>query len=474
MPARKALLDGDIFSGDYLPGGSPTVPATARPTTPAAIAPSLFEPPPAAVPRVPVTSTPQTQPGSWTTYGTQSAATGSAVPRTPATTPINQYPATGGSTDRANAIAQFYRTALGRTDDQIQSDPGFWGWVNSSMDLGAVQQAIYASDEARNRSRQPAPTEQWARPGGTATGGSGGDARSALSAIYAKYGLDPNNPGYGLADVNYFLRRLNETDPNDLDYWAGDNKRLEQEIRKSLFGEVGNMIDTGGGSGAGSGFGFSSGYENNPALDALLQDALTKLVGLGGMSPSGSDVYGSLKKIIDAGGATPDITAQLVKARDNSVLAEQGMLADARGELADRGLLSEPGSPQGAEISAIRRISERIAPDFANALTDIQTHAMDTGRESLMSALQMATGMGQDAAHNLLQAVSVGTNRETALAGIALQTLSENRQWQQFLMQHGLDRDRLDNEIQQGNWQTVLQLVQSFLSAANVGGQGHI
>src|SRR5213075_615424 len=101
------------------------------------------------------------------------------------------------------------------------------------------------------------------------------------------------------------------------------------------------------------------------------QDALSKILTFGGLGPVGGDLYATLQQIIKGGGATPDITAQLVKARDTEALAEQGMMADARGELAARGLLSEPGAPQGAESSAIRRVNEQIAPSFANAVTDI-------------------------------------------------------------------------------------------------------
>lgn len=65
-----------------------------------------------------------------------------STPQQPA---ASAYPAQGGSTDRSGAIAQFYRTALGREGSQQE----IAAWANGGMDLGAIQQAIYGSDEAK-------------------------------------------------------------------------------------------------------------------------------------------------------------------------------------------------------------------------------------------------------------------------------------------------------------------------------------
>lgn len=55
--------------------------------------------------------------------------------------------------------------------------------------------------------------------------------RSDLRAIYARYGLDPANPGHGLANIDYFIRRAYETNPKDTGYWT---KRLDEEIKLAL------------------------------------------------------------------------------------------------------------------------------------------------------------------------------------------------------------------------------------------------
>lgn len=482
MAMRKLLDDGSVFSGDYLPGGSPTVPPTARATSPAAIAPNLFAPTEQpTVPRLPVTTTPPAATamprptGVVTTYaGGRESGPGSNSAGGVGS-PIPPYPTEGGTTGRAAAIAQIYRTALGRQDQAITNDPGYWQWVNGSIPLADIQQMIYNSQEAKDYGTKRTTSGAGGAGGGnpdaagyaTQYGISNEDAAYVLGKI-SQYDLDP-------AEIPYWMEFVQKhgSVAQTGDAWLDDAIHRANSSRDVLNGTISRRAEGGGGGGS-TGAGGFAGMENSAAMDALLQDALSKIIGLGGLSDSGADLSASLKKIIDAGGATPDITAQIVKARDNSALAQQGMLADARGEMADRGILSEPGVPQGAEMSAIRRIAERIAPEFANSLTDIQTHAMDKGQESLLSALQMATGLSTDAAHNMLQAVTVGTNRQSAIASIALQTLDQNRQWQQFLMQHNLDRDRLTMEMDQGNWQMVMSLIQQFLSASAIGGQGRI
>jgi hypothetical protein len=118
----------------------------------------------------------------------------------------------------------------------------------------------------------------------------GTDLRSQFSSVYSKYGLDPTNPGSGLADVNYFLTRLNQTDPNDSGYWLGKDGqagRLEQEIRKALYGEVGPLIDTNAGA---SKFGY-----DDPSAMTYLSAILDRIGQL--KQPRDESVYNLLKSL---------------------------------------------------------------------------------------------------------------------------------------------------------------------------------
>ena len=99
-----------------------------------------------------------------------------------------------------------------------------------------------------NTSPNQAPVPAPGSTGGGGTTPTGTDLRSQLSAIFAQYGMDPNNPGYGLGNLDYFMQRAQQTNPNDTGYWTA---RLGQEIQQAKYGVTGNLIDTGSGQGGG-------------------------------------------------------------------------------------------------------------------------------------------------------------------------------------------------------------------------------
>lgn len=200
-------------------------------------------------------------------------------------------------------------------------------------------------------------------------------------------------------------------------------------------------------------------------LDGLLRS---------GTTPFGGSIMDRLNAVLNQGGMTPVTRERLIGAREDSARAFKGMLSDAEGALADRGLISSPGVAQGPHAGAIGRISEAIAPDFADAMRDIETHALDESNQSFMQALQMATGMSTDQARTMLSAVGSGTDRQSALAQIALQSLSLNMDWNRFLAEHSLNQQKLLNDIQQGRLDTLIPLLEEFLKGAGTSAGGHI
>ena len=188
----------------------------------------------------------------------------------------------------------------------------------------------------------------------------------------------------------------------------------------------------------------------------------------------GGDVRTLLGNIIGSGGFTPGAQRRLNDARDAEAMGFSGMLSDARGALADRGLLSEPGVPQGAETTAVRRIGESLAPTFAGALSGVETHMLDTANSNVQSALSLATGLSQSDAQNMLTSVSLSTNRQQTLSDIALKSLDQNMQWQEFLANYGLQRDQVTQAIQTGNYAAIAALIQQFLGSVNTSTGGFI
>ena len=144
------------------------------------------------------------------------------------------------------------------------------------VDGGAVGGHYYPPDPPPSLSPGPSgvPTPHTTTP----TYNAAPDLSSQLSDVYRQYGLDPNNPGAGLGDLNYFMGRANATNPNDINYWTN---RLGQEITQWRGGGTGNLIpNEGGGGGAaasGGGYGGTSVF-SDPATQAY-EKLLNGLIG---------------------------------------------------------------------------------------------------------------------------------------------------------------------------------------------------
>lgn len=206
----------------------------------------------------------------------------------------------------------------------------------------------------------------------------------------------------------------------------------------------------------------------------IIDEVLKKFLAGGGTTPFGKKTEDEILQIIQSGGLTPDIQAKLISARENMGLAQRGMLEDASGALADTGGLNVPGIQQGAHTAAIDRITERIAPQYAGAVRDIYSNAIDISNRSLMESLKLATGMSQDEANNILNAIGTGTQRQTALANIALGILDRNIEWNKFLAQFGLDSAKLAEDIQNNRFDRMIKLLELYLAGAGQAGGGHV
>jgi hypothetical protein len=172
-------------------------------------------------------------------------------------------------------------------------------------------------------------------------------------------------------------------------------------------------------------------------------------------------------------------------------IARRTQLNNARGELANRGLLSEPGHEQGQDVAAMQRVEEGLAPMYTGAIADRLTalDALDTARQtglantltgsglftkSLTDRLGLGTTLNQSQQANLIAALGGGTERQQVLGDLAIKNLEQNRLWQKFLADNQLDTAKVNEEIRKGNSDTYLQLLQLWLQGANISAGGFI
>lgn len=336
--------------------------------------------------------------------------------------------------------------------DGINGLPNDWpsGGAPSAPSPAAPAASSWNLETQPQHATVPAPADYWDNGQGAGAPAAGGeDYSTPQSQLASLAGLIKQGGGWNGTTPEYFQQRINETGgftPGNIAYWKD---MILGGFDAHAASEQGGQQDQGG-------------------------DTLSALAASGGHSPFGADIEATLKRIIDSGGVTPNIAPGLINAREDEARAEQGQLADARGQLAEAGGMSEPGVAQGTNIGAIERVQQNVAPSYASAVRDVETKGLQEQNDNLMSALQLATGMSTDDAHNIISAVGTGMQGKVALANIALDQLKQSDSWNEFLAQNGLDQAKLQNDINQGHWDNAIRLLQIYTQGGGIAAGGLI
>lgn len=147
----------------------------------------------------------------------------------------------------------------------------------------------------------------------------------------------------------------------------------------------------------------------------------------------------------------------LENARGVADRARKAEMSGLDAQLANRGVLDQfdpAGGAHAATASAVER--NDIAPLYSDA---VRNYLIDNNHQ---------------ANDNLKFALSEGTNRQNVLSQIALQTLSQNTAFNEFLATFGLERDKVLYELANGQNGSLLALLTQFLSASQGTQKGYV
>jgi hypothetical protein len=214
-------------------------------------------------------------------------------------------------------------------------------------------------------------------------------------------------------------------------------------------------------------------------FSSILTNGLAGLILSGG---SGFNGYGDVIRNVLADTAqnggrfnTNTEALNLEQARGVTDRARRAEMAGIRGDLANRGLVSEPGHPQGLEMDAADRLEERvIAPMMSDAVQKYLINEGNNASDRFNTALQTGASLSSSDNNTLLNTLNAGTNRQTALSDIAIRSLEQNRLFNQFLAQYGLDVDRFLNEVSSGQNTQLMALLQQFINLTGLSTGGYI
>lgn len=204
-------------------------------------------------------------------------------------------------------------------------------------------------------------------------------------------------------------------------------------------------------------------------LSRLTDGSLASILAQGGRTTSdvGADGLNALSQYLKSGANS---NARMESIREKFGLQQRAQMNDARGELASRGLLSEGSTAQGPEMSTLGRVNANIAPQWSAAVRD----AMVQDDANMVNAIGIATGLDESAANRVLATAHTVNERQQILSDIALKSLDQNMQWNQFLAEFGLKRDTIMYQLQQGQFEALTPLINSFTNWLDKSAGGYI
>lgn len=212
------------------------------------------------------------------------------------------------------------------------------------------------------------------------------------------------------------------------------------------------------------------GEDLSPAIDDTLMDLM------GGADPLGLGSYirDYLARTKGGGVNSEALNNRLEGARETLGNSEDAALADMRAVLGDRGLLGMPGAPEGAELDATTRTFEPLQRAYLAESRQAFNDASDHADQQELAALAQATGFNQDHLASRLAAANSGTERQKMMGDMALESLNQNMQWNQFLAEFGLKREQVAADIKAGKMQNVSLLLSLFQGLINSSRGGYV
>lgn len=317
------------------------------------------------------------------------------------------------------------------------------------------------------------------RQEGGGNGGGGGTSNSGH--LTWQQALDQANQAAGHTlsntEIDDILRRFNgNTNRPDSVEQSGLDPVLAFLRQNRNTRNMPPPTDNTGGPGGGPNNPFSPpGNTGQDPFSMLLNSGLANIILNGGMPSSdfGRSFLNELADLLNSGGKIPmseqDRAQRLESIRQPIESGKRTQMRNIESELANRGILDS-----GELANATGRLEERIAPTWASALQSLAGKDMDNENQRFMSALGLAGNEVGSEQSTLMQALQGGTNRQQMLSNVALQNLEQNRLWNQFIAQFGLDRDKALAELQGGNSSALIAMLELFLKQLGITSGGFV
>lgn len=224
-----------------------------------------------------------------------------------------------------------------------------------------------------------------------------------------------------------------------------------------------------------------------------------------------------LNELIASGGVLPQddqrLAMQVEAARSPLDVLRQSQLEQGQAAMAQRGLLG-----QGPEADYMERLEGQLAPMYTQAAQQIALEegeradtryrqaldqlnqqattqrmsadqryaqarslqadmALDQAQRQdarLQNAIQQASNLTMEQSRNLVDSVNALSGVQQMRQDAAVEMLSKNMEWNKFLAEYGLERDKTMEALQQGRYEFILPLIQEYMKAAAMAAEGYV
>lgn len=200
------------------------------------------------------------------------------------------------------------------------------------------------------------------------------------------------------------------------------------------------------------------------------------------MGQKSNPVMDSLSKLFSTGGYNQDLVNRRVESANES-LQRQRKSRDAtnRAALASRGILGEGrGHESGAELTALSKLDQSIADQYSGAVRDIYADESGNADARMMQALQTAAGLSAQEAQMVIdrfraetERTSVGNQFELGKGNLALGNMRGVNDYNLGLGQLGLERDRTLAQLDDADWDRLIEILKSGVDLNTLAGMGY-
>lgn len=287
--------------------------------------------------------------------------------------------------------------------------------------------------------------------------------------------VNPNPKNYSAAELD-FLRRNPGDEARMKQALGNDTSKRHFDSQSDYYDQATNQLS-----------------EKGRAAEAQLVSKPTQLRSVGGQNQqvqsqtrSMDDVMNTLKGLFPGGAFNQDIVNRRSdNARDAINSAGKRTRSNNQAMLASRGLIGD-----GPEMSAHDSLDERLLGAENSAVNDIYARESENADSRMMQALQLAAGMSTDEARLAIDQFRANTDRDLGYGNLALGnkradndfTLGQGdlalgnqnsvNSYNLGLGNLGIDRDRLLYEMESGDIDQLMAILQMIMSGAQVGAGG--